>query len=63
MGDGALVVGPDDIDGIAAAFERMLEDGAFRDKHVEKGRRRAAQFTWDEAVQKMAEVIDAITDG
>ena len=60
VGDGALVVEPDDLDGIAAGFERLLEDGAFRDKLVEKGRRRAAQFTWDNAVSKMAKVIDDI---
>ena len=58
VGDGALVVGPDDLDGIAVGFERLLEDGAFRDELVEKGRRRAAQFTWDPPVLKMAEVID-----
>ncbi len=60
VGDGALVVEPDDLDGIAAGFERLLEDGAFRDELVEKGRRRAAQFTWDDAVLKMAKVIDDI---
>ena len=60
VGDGALVVGPDDLDGIAAGFERLLEDGAFRGKLVEKGRRRAAEFTWEAAVQKMAEVIDSL---
>ncbi len=60
VGDGALIVGPDDLDGIAAGFERLLEDEAFRDELVEKGRCRAAQFTWNNAVSKMAKVIDDI---
>ena len=60
VGDGALVVEPDDLDGIAAGLERLLEDGAFRDKLVEKGRHRATQFTWGNAVLKMAKVIDDI---
>ncbi len=60
VGDGALIVGPDDISGIASALERMLEDRALCAGLVARGRERAAKFTWDNAVLKMAKVIDDI---
>ena len=59
-GDGALVVEPDDIVGIATSLERMLEDEKLRIKLVTRGRARASQFSWDNAVNKMAEVIDEV---
>jgi glycosyltransferase involved in cell wall biosynthesis len=60
VGDGALIVGPDDISEIASALERMLEDRALCAGLVARGRERAAKFTWDNAVLKMAKVIDDI---
>ena len=44
-GEGAVYVGPDDIDGFAEAANRLLAQPWFRDKLAEKGRRHAARFT------------------
>ena len=60
VGDGALIVGPDDISGIASSLERLLEDKDLCAELVARGRERAAKFTWDNAVLKMAKVIDDI---
>lgn len=60
VGDGALVVGPDDIPGITTALKRMLEDKELRAGLVARGRERASHFNWNDAVLKMAKVIDDI---
>jgi len=46
VGDAAVVVPPGDADALAGAIESVLEDGARRAELVERGRRRAAGFTW-----------------
>lgn len=45
-GDAALTFDPDDPDAIASALLRVLEDGALRASLVQKGLRRAAEFSW-----------------
>lgn len=45
-GDGALLVPPGDTDALAGALETVLTDDAARSDLVERGRRRAAEFTW-----------------
>jgi glycosyltransferase involved in cell wall biosynthesis len=45
-GDAALLVDPNDVDGMAGAMDRMLNDCAFADCCVSRGFRRAANYTW-----------------
>jgi glycosyltransferase involved in cell wall biosynthesis len=45
-GDAALLVSPDDTDGLAEAIARVLADEALASTMREKGLRRAAQFSW-----------------
>jgi glycosyltransferase involved in cell wall biosynthesis len=47
VGDAALLTAPKDEDALAAAIERLLTDGALRERLVEAGRERAALFTWE----------------
>jgi glycosyltransferase involved in cell wall biosynthesis len=54
LGDAAVLVVPGDPDGLAEALARVLDDSALRDQLIERGRRRAADFTWDAAGQAMA---------
>jgi alpha-1,3-rhamnosyl/mannosyltransferase len=46
-GGAADTFDPDDPTAIAAAVARLLEDGGLRAASVEKGLRRAAEFTWE----------------
>ncbi|MDE7189631.1 MAG: glycosyltransferase family 4 protein, partial [Muribaculaceae bacterium] len=45
-GDSGLYFDPSDVDSIAGALERMLDDENLRSELREKGYRRAAQFSW-----------------
>ncbi len=46
-GDAGLLVDPEDVDAIAAAMLRVLNDDALRADLVARGRQQAARFTWD----------------
>ncbi|HWQ52420.1 MAG TPA: glycosyltransferase family 1 protein [Bryobacteraceae bacterium] len=48
-GDAALLVNPEDTGDMAAALEKLIRDEPFRRELGEKGRRRAAEFTWERA--------------
>jgi glycosyltransferase involved in cell wall biosynthesis len=47
LGDGALMVEPRDIDGLAGALERVLTDDAARRNLVTAGSAWAARFSWE----------------
>jgi glycosyltransferase involved in cell wall biosynthesis len=46
VGDAALLSDPGDVDGLAANLGAVLDDEGCRRQLVERGRARAAQFTW-----------------
>jgi glycosyltransferase involved in cell wall biosynthesis len=46
-GDAAVLVDPLDVDAMAAAIERVLDDRELAAALAEKGKRRVATFTWD----------------
>lgn len=54
-GDAAVLVDPDSADAFAAAIERVVADTAFRASQIERGRARAAQFTWAETARRTVE--------
>ena len=49
-GDAALLVNPHDTQAIDQGLQRLIRDGSLRAALVEKGIRRAAEFTWGKAV-------------
>lgn len=51
-GQTALVVEPHDVEGMAAAIIRLLEDDDERWRIAEAGYRHIQQYTWDRAVQR-----------
>ncbi len=57
-GDAALYAPPRDIEGLARAIERALEDTALRTRLAAEGPRRAAQFRWDTAADVTAAAVD-----
>jgi glycosyltransferase involved in cell wall biosynthesis len=46
-GDAALSFAPHDVDAMAATIGRLLGDGDLRGALAQRGRQRAAQFSWD----------------
>lgn len=59
VGDDALQVPVDDVDGWTAAMLRMLEDGAERQRLADAGRARAAEFTWQRAAGRTLDAYRA----
>ena len=55
-GDAAILVDPLDVDAIAEAIERVVGDAALAATLAEKGRRRAATFTWERSAALTFEV-------
>jgi glycosyltransferase involved in cell wall biosynthesis len=55
-GGAALLVEPRDVDGLAAALRRPLEDDGLRQSLIAKGRVRARQFTWTKAARQLLEI-------
>lgn len=56
-GDGAVVTDPADVEGVLATCERLSSDPAYRAEWSARGRRRAAAFTWDKCVDRLAAVL------
>ena len=49
VGDAAVLVDPDDVEGFADAIERVASDDALRARLIAAGRLQAARFTWARA--------------
>jgi glycosyltransferase involved in cell wall biosynthesis len=60
-GDAALLVDPDDEDGLAEALHRALTDDALRTTLVERGRARVQQFSWAGAGDQLVELYRTLT--
>ena len=52
--------GARDVDEIAGALESLLSDGKLRQELGEKGKRRAAGFTWERAADQTLAVLRRI---
>jgi len=59
-GDAALLVDPLDVDGLAEAMARALEDADLRRGMVARGVAQAARFTWEQAARQLVGVLDAL---
>ncbi len=57
VGDAAVLFDPDDPRKLSEAMGRLLADHDFASRLVEKGRARAAQFSWSVAAERMSEVF------
>ena len=47
LGDAAVLLPPRDPDAWAAAVLRLFSDGSRREELIERGAKRAAEFTWE----------------
>lgn len=53
VGDAALLVDPDDLDGLASAILRALTDDTLRAALIERGNAQVARFSWDDTARGM----------
>jgi len=58
LGDAALSFDPESADDIAAAIARLAEDGALRERLIERGLERARGFTWEAAARRHLELYE-----
>jgi glycosyltransferase involved in cell wall biosynthesis len=59
-GDAALMVDPLDVDALARAMVRALEDADLRREMIDKGLAQAARFTWEGAARQLLDVFEAL---
>jgi glycosyltransferase involved in cell wall biosynthesis len=56
LGDAASLVAPRDAPALAAALAEVLDDHGRRDEMIERGRRRAAEFSWDRCAEGLVDL-------
>lgn len=57
-GDAAMLFDPKDVDSIADAINRLIEDEALCTELIQRGRARAEEFTWRESAEKTWSVYE-----
>jgi len=62
LGEGALLVDPEDTTAIATAVERVLSEESLRESLVERGYKQTEKYTWDRAAEKMGAVLEEVVD-
>jgi glycosyltransferase involved in cell wall biosynthesis len=58
-GDAALLVDPDDVEGLATALQRVAFDGRLAQDLRERGIRRAASFSWTRSAETLLAELEA----
>ena len=59
IGDAGVLVDPDDVDAIERELSELLASPERREELAERGRRRAAEFTWRRCAELTAEAYRA----
>jgi glycosyltransferase involved in cell wall biosynthesis len=59
VGDAGLLCDPNDVDGLAHAVRRMLDEPELVETLRERGYRRAAMFTWEQTAEGLSAAIAA----
>ena len=61
-GDAALLINPDDVDGLAHAMQRALEDEALRTQMRQRGLANAARFSWEKTARETLDIYRRIIE-
>jgi glycosyltransferase involved in cell wall biosynthesis len=59
-GDAALLVDPLDVDAMAAALVRLLDDAALREELSQRGLARSRRYSWTETARVTLEVLRSV---
>ena len=57
VGDAGVLVDPLDVEAMAGAVRRLMEDGTHRSEMVRRGRVRAAELTWERTARRTADCL------
>ena len=57
VGDAAVMIDPCDIESIAMGIERVLDNNELKHELIERGFKRARQFSWDRAARQLLSVF------
>ncbi|MDQ6662796.1 MAG: glycosyltransferase family 4 protein [Acidobacteriota bacterium] len=60
-GNAALLASPDNVDEIAECLNRVIQDDALRETLIERGKQRAAEFTWRKAANATWDVYSELS--
>jgi glycosyltransferase involved in cell wall biosynthesis len=60
LGDAAVMANPQDYDGLAHMLHKVLTDVDFRQSLIDRGLKRAGQFTWERTAQKTLAVYEQV---
>ena len=63
VGDAGLLVDPEDETALTGALEQLMIDGRLRDRLSQRGRRRAARFTWSACARATYDIYDRVLRG
>ena len=63
VGDAAILVDPEDIDGLAEAMHDVLSQNSLRLKLIEKGLERVKHFSWENVAKKTLSVYNRVCRG
>jgi len=63
VGDAALLVDPDDVEGWAAALGRLLRDEELAEEMQRRGLARAARFSWQRVARETLQVYEQVGGG
>ena len=60
VGNGGIMVAPDDVQGFVREINRVLMDESFREKLIQYGFQQAKQFSWEKTADMTADVYEKI---
>jgi len=60
VGDAAITVAPYDVEGLAAAMRRVLEDMALREGMRQKGIERVKSFSWEKTARQTLKIYEEV---
>jgi len=63
VGEAGLMVKATDVEGLAEAMQRVLEDDALREEMMARGLEQARKFTWEKAAAKLLSLYEALKAG
>lgn len=61
VGDAALTFDPEDVEAIASAMRRVLDNASLRDNLRQRGLARAAQFSWERTAQETFKIYQVLS--